>query len=115
MVRGRRQLAAGAPLGQIDAAYKPFRAWMSVALILGAIGFYIALANTLGFVITGFLITATLLWWFEVALPRALVIALVAVLVVDWFFGYMFRVPLPLGLMPNGPSYMLMNLLRGKV
>jgi hypothetical protein len=29
------------------------------------------------------------------------------------FFGWMFRVPLPLGVLPNGPANMLMNLIRG--
>lgn len=114
MLRGRRQLAAGAPLGEIDPAWRATRGWASALMMVGGIAFYIALSNTLGFVITGFLVTATLLWWFGVGAWRSVVIALVAVLFVDWFFGWLFRVPLPLGILPNGPANILMNFVRGR-
>jgi putative tricarboxylic transport membrane protein len=114
MIRGRRQLAAGAPLGSIDDSYRPVKGWASVALILGVITSYILFSNAIGFVPVAFLGVLLLLWWFGVGLPRAILISIVAVLVIDWFFGWLFRVPLPIGILPNSPSAMLMNLIRGK-
>lgn len=114
MIRGRRQLAAGAPLGSIDDSYRPVKGWASVVMILGVIVSYIAFSDTLGFVPVAFLGVLALLWWFGVSLPRALLISVIAVLVIDWFFGWLFRVPLPIGILPNSPSAMLMNLIRGK-
>jgi putative tricarboxylic transport membrane protein len=114
MIRGRAQLAAGAPLGGIDAAYRPLKGWASVAMILGVIVAYIAFSNAIGFVPVAFLGVVLLLWWFGVGLPRAILIAAIAVLVIDWFFGWLFRVPLPIGLLPNSPSAAFMNLVRGR-
>jgi putative tricarboxylic transport membrane protein len=114
MVRGRRQLAVGAPLAGIDEAYRPVRGWASVVMIIGVIVAYIALSGSVGFVPVAFAGLLLLLWWFGVSLGRAIVIATIAVLVVDWFFGWLFRVPLPLGVLPNSPSAAFMNLIRGK-
>jgi putative tricarboxylic transport membrane protein len=114
IVRCRGQLAAGAPLGRIDDAYRPVKGWASVALILGVIMVYIAFSSVLGFVPTAFVGLLLLLWWFGVGVGRSILIAMVAVLVVDWFFGWLFRVPLPIGVLPNSPSAALMNLLRGR-
>jgi putative tricarboxylic transport membrane protein len=114
LIRGRRQLAAGAPLGEIDDAYRATRGWSGVAVILGVIAAYIAFSNMLGFVPVAFAGVLLLLWWFGVPLGRALVISFITVLVVDWFFGWLFRVPLPLGLLPNSPSAAFMNVIRGR-
>jgi putative tricarboxylic transport membrane protein len=114
MIRGRAELAAGAPLGSIDDAYRPMRGWASVMMIVGVIAAYILFSDRLGFVPVAFLGVLLLLWWFGVGLGRAVLIALIAVLVVDWFFGWLFRVPLPLGVLPNSPSAALMNLIRGR-
>lgn len=113
MLRGRKLIAAGQPLGSIDAAYRPMRAWLSVMMIIGSIVFYIALSGTLGFVVTAFVMMLALLLWFGVKPLTAVIIAVLAVLAVDWFFGWMFRVPLPLGFLPNGPANMMMNLIKG--
>lgn len=113
MLRGRKQLAAGQPIGLIEDAYRPARGWMSVLMIIGSIVFYIALSGTLGFVVTAFIMMLALLLWFGARPVTALIIAVVAVLAVDWFFGWLFRVPLPLGFLPNGPANTLMNLIRG--
>jgi putative tricarboxylic transport membrane protein len=113
MLRGWKLQATGQRLGQIDDTYRAQRGWMSVLLMIGAITFYIVFSNILGFVVTGFLVLFTLLWWFGSSVPRAALAALIAVLVIDWFFGWLFRVPLPLGFLPNGPANILMNLVRG--
>jgi putative tricarboxylic transport membrane protein len=114
MIRGRRQLAAGAPLAGIDDAYRSLRGWGSVVMILGVILAYVLFADTIGFVPMALAGLVLLLWWFGVALVRAILIAMIAVLVIDWFFGWLFRVPLPIGLLPNSPSAALMNLIRGR-
>jgi putative tricarboxylic transport membrane protein len=113
MLRGRRLVAAGQPLGHIDDVYRPAKGWMSVMMIIGSIVFYIALSGTLGFVVTAFAVVLALLLWFGVRPLNALIIAVVAVLTMDWFFGWLFRVPLPLGFLPNGPANIMMNLIRG--
>jgi putative tricarboxylic transport membrane protein len=114
ILRGRKQLAAGAPLAGLDDAYRPLRGWASVALILGVIVSYIALSDAVGFVPVAFFGASVLLWWFGVSPGKALLIAAIAVLVIDWFFGWLFRVPLPIGLLPNSPSAAFMNLIRGR-
>ncbi len=114
MIRGRRQLAAGAPLGEIDETYRSTRGWSSVVVILGVIAAYISFSDALGFVPVALSGVLLLLWWFGVPLGRALLTATIAVLVVDWFFGWLFRVPLPLGILPNSPSAAFMNLIRGR-
>lgn len=114
MIRGRKQLAAGAPLAGIDESYRATRGWASVMILLGVIASYIFFSDALGFVPVAFLGVLLLLWWFGVSLGRAVLIAFIAVLAVDWFFGWLFRVPLPIGLLPNSPSAAFMNLIRGK-
>lgn len=84
----------------------------NILVVLGAILTYILLADRLGFILTA---SATLLFlflWFRVRPVFAVLGAIIAVLFVDWFFGWMFRVPLPLGVLPNSPSAALANLLR---
>jgi putative tricarboxylic transport membrane protein len=114
VLRGRRQVAQGEPLAAMDESYRRAHGLASVAMCLAAIGFYILASGRLGFVIAGFLSTAAQLWWFRAGLARSAVIALVAVLFVDWFFGWIFRVPLPIGILPNSPSGLLMNFPRGR-
>jgi putative tricarboxylic transport membrane protein len=114
ILRGRRTRTAGEPLAALGETYATKQGFMSVLLILGVILFYILASSLLGFILTASLGVLTLLWWFGVALPRAALIAIIAVLVVDWFFGWLFRVPLPLGILPNSPSAAFMNIVRGK-
>ncbi len=69
------------------------------AVVLGAIGFYILFSNTLGFIITGFLVVlATLLQFTRAPLP-SLVVAVVTTLVVKLAFQDMLLVPLPWGVL----------------
>jgi putative tricarboxylic transport membrane protein len=114
ILRGRRDQGRGQPFASIADSYKSQQGWMSVLLILAVILFYILASNPLGFVPTALIGVFALLVWFGVSLPRALVISVVAILTVDWFFGWLFRVPLPLGILPNSPSAAFMNIVRGK-
>lgn len=114
MLRGRRALAAGEALFGLDPVFRQPKAAVAAGAILAAILFYILASETLGFVITGFVVMLALLLLYGTRPINALLIALVSVLVIDWFFGWMFRVPLPLGLLPNSPSAALLNLIRGR-
>jgi putative tricarboxylic transport membrane protein len=114
MVRGKQALAAGGGLGAIDDSYRTMQGWSGVAMIIGVIAAYILLSDRVGFVPVAFIGVGLLLWWFGVGPIKAAVIALIAILVIDWFFGWLFRVPLPLGMLPNSPSAAFMNLVRGR-
>jgi putative tricarboxylic transport membrane protein len=77
-----------------------------------AILVYVLLSDRVGFVPVAAALLFALFLWFRVRPATALATAVVATLAVDWFFGWMFRVPLPLGFMPNSPSAAASNLLR---
>lgn len=69
--------------------------------VIGAVVFYIAAANWLGFVLTSFIILAVLFRLFGVALGRSIVIAAIATLVIHFAFYKLLRVPLPWGVLTN--------------
>lgn len=73
----------------------------SVLLVLVALLFYIFLADTLGFLITGFLVLTGLMLWLRgpSRLPSTLAIAVGSVIVIQFAFGTLLRVPLPPGLL----------------
>ena len=71
------------------------------ALVLVALVFYILVSDTLGYIITGFITLYSLLLWLRGGrywLSSA-VIAVVAVIVIQQFFGQFLRVPLPWGIL----------------
>jgi tripartite-type tricarboxylate transporter receptor subunit TctC len=68
-----------------------------VAVILAAILLYLLVAETLGFVLTGFVIVTFLMWRLAVRWPVALTISLILVVVVYQIFAIYLRVPLPRG------------------
>lgn len=112
VLRGLKARGAGAPW--VEAGFlKVPRERGNVLVVLGAILAYILLADRLGFVPTAFAILLGLLLWLRVKPPAALLLAVIAVLAVDAFFGWLFRVPLPLGILPNSPSSAFSNWLRG--
>lgn len=113
VVRGLAARRAGASWTMPQPWMRDGRPVANVLIVVGAILAYILLSDRLGFVITAFGLLLILFLWFRVRPVTAFVTAVVATLAVDWFFGWLFRVPLPLGVLPNGPSYMLMNALRG--
>lgn len=60
---------------------------------------YLLFAETLGFIPLAFALLLALFLWFGERPVRAVPVALVATLVVHWFFSGMMRVPLPRGLL----------------
>ena len=67
--------------------------------VIGAIAFYIALADLLGFLIAGPTILFVLFLLFGVRPARAAVVAIVATLVIWYAFYKLLRVPLPWGVL----------------
>ncbi|MBK9082719.1 MAG: tripartite tricarboxylate transporter TctB family protein [Rhizobiales bacterium] len=70
----------------------------SFLLVPGAVVFYLLAAEPLGFIPTAFAMTLVMMLWFRVPVLRALVVAVAATALVNWFFGTLMRVPLPRGL-----------------
>jgi tripartite-type tricarboxylate transporter receptor subunit TctC len=68
------------------------------AEVLGGILLYLLLAETLGFIVTGFGIVAFLMWRLGVRWLLALAVSLVLVVVVYQIFAIYLRVPLPQGI-----------------
>lgn len=68
-----------------------------VAEILAGVLLYLLIAEALGFVLTGFVVVAFLMWRLAVRLPVALTVSLVLVVVVYQIFAIYLRVPLPRG------------------
>ena len=66
---------------------------------VGAIGFYILLADLLGFLLVGPAILYALFLVFGVRPARAAVVAIVATLVIWYAFYKLLRVPLPWGVL----------------
>ncbi|WP_425406602.1 tripartite tricarboxylate transporter TctB family protein [Hwanghaeella sp.] len=71
------------------------------ALVLVALVFYILVSDILGYVITGFITLYGLLLWLRGGRNwlSSAVIAVVAVIVIQQFFGQFLRVPLPWGIL----------------
>ena len=67
--------------------------------VAGAIVFYIALADVLGFLIVGPVILFVLFLLFGVRPPRAALVAVVATVVIWYAFYKLLRVPLPWGVL----------------
>jgi putative tricarboxylic transport membrane protein len=71
----------------------------ALAVLLGSIVFYIVAANVLGFLLTAPLILIALFLVLRVPPGRAVLIAVIAVLVIHFAFYKLLRVPLPWGVL----------------
>lgn len=72
---------------------------LAIVLTAGAIGFYLVAANFLGFILTGAIILAVLMWAYGVALKVLLPVSIIAALVIHVAFYKLLSVPLPWGLL----------------
>jgi putative tricarboxylic transport membrane protein len=70
---------------------------LALCVLLASVVFYIAFANSLGFLPTSFLILIALFRVLQLAWRRTLIVALAATLVVHFAFYKLLRVPLPWG------------------
>ncbi|TWO71718.1 tripartite tricarboxylate transporter TctB family protein [Caenimonas sedimenti] len=73
----------------------------ALAVLLGSIVFYIAAANWLGFLPVAVIVLTALMATLGVGLPRALLIAVIATLLIHFAFYKLLRVPLPWGVLKN--------------
>lgn len=69
-----------------------------VAVVLGAIVFYLVLGETLGFVLTTLVILVVLMRWLEVGWLPALLVSIPVIATIYQVFANVLRVPLPRGL-----------------
>ena len=72
---------------------------IALAVLLGAIVFYIAASNWLGFMPTSLIIMTAFLLALRVPPGRAVIVAVIATLVIHFAFYKLLRVPLPWGLL----------------
>ena len=98
VLRGWRERADHAWLAWEDWVRSP-RHIVALVVLLGSVVFYIESSNWLGFLPTAALILLALFAVLRVPLPRALLIAVVATLVIHFAFYKLLRVPLPWGLL----------------
>lgn len=98
VVRGWRERAS--------AGWVEWPAWLSarpqvvaLAMLAGVNLLYLFAAERLGFILTGVIYLAALMWSLRVRPLRALVIAIVATLLIHYCFYKLLRVPLPWGVL----------------
>ncbi len=97
LARGLRERARGW-IAWDDWVRSPRHA-LALAVLLGAILFYILAAGWLGFLPTAMLILLAMFLVLRVPPGRAVLVALVATLVIHFAFYKLLRVPLPWGLL----------------
>ena len=93
----RRQ--AGQPWLAWDAWVRSPRHIAALAVLLGSVLFYIFAADALGFLPAATLILLLLFVVLRVPVPRAVLLAIVAALVIHFVFYKLLRVPLPWGVL----------------
>lgn len=71
----------------------------ALAVLIGSVLFYMVVAQALGFVLTSLLILTALFYALELSLPRSVLIAAIATLVIHFAFYKLLRVPLPWGIL----------------
>ena len=72
---------------------------LAVLLTIGVVGFYLLTANFLGFIITGAIILAVLMWSYGVAFKLLVPISIFAAVVIHLAFYKLLSVPLPWGIL----------------
>ena len=98
VVSGWRQRPGHAWIAWEDWVRSP-RHIAALVVLLGSVVFYIAAAGWLGFLPTAALILFAMFVVLRVPVPRALLLAVVATLVIHFAFYKLLRVPLPWGLL----------------
>jgi putative tricarboxylic transport membrane protein len=72
---------------------------LAIVVTAGAIVFYLVAANFLGFILTGAIILAVLMWAYGVAFKVLLPVSIIGALVIHLAFYKLLSVPLPWGLL----------------
>lgn len=72
---------------------------LAIILTAGAIVFYLLVANFLGFIITGTIILAVLMWSYGVAFKVLVPVSIIAAVIIHFAFYKLLSVPLPWGVL----------------
>jgi putative tricarboxylic transport membrane protein len=101
VAKGLRERRAGAPWAVPFEWMRDGGAISNFLLVVAVLAFYVFVSDRLGFLITGFLCLAALLVWLRGLATWASsgAIALLSVIVIQFFFGQFLRVPLPWGVL----------------
>jgi putative tricarboxylic transport membrane protein len=101
MWNGVQARRAGAPWVEIAPwIYEPWRVG-SFLITLGMILLYILVSETVGFILIALVFLGGLFLWLGVRPVTAMLIAVVATVSIQYFFGTLLRVPLPRGWLTN--------------
>jgi putative tricarboxylic transport membrane protein len=92
------KLAAEQDTEVLQTAEVPSR-MLAIILTAGAIFFYLLVANFLGFIITGTIILAALMWSYGVAFKVFVPVSIVAAVAIHLAFYKLLSVPLPWGIL----------------
>jgi putative tricarboxylic transport membrane protein len=93
-----QEVPTGDDVEVLETAKVPSRL-LAILLTIGMVGFYLLAANYLGFIITGAIILAVLMWSYGVS-PKVLVpVSIIAAVVIHLAFYKLLSVPLPWGLL----------------
>lgn len=101
IIRGVRTRNGAPWAAALDWVSSP-RHVMNFFLVIAVLIFYILISNMLGFIPTAFICLMTLLAWLRGAAywKSSALISIIAVMVIQQFFGEFLRVPLPWGIVP---------------
>lgn len=91
-------LTAGQDAEVLQTAEVPSR-MLAILVTAGAIGFYLLAANFLGFIITGAIILAVLMWSYGVRLMVLVPVSIIGAVLIHLAFYKLLSVPLPWGLL----------------
>ena len=91
-------LAASQEIEVLETAKVPSR-MLAIILTAGAIVFYLAAANFLGFILTGTIILAVLMWSYGVAFKVLVPVSIVSAVLIHLAFYKLLSVPLPWGVL----------------
>ena len=89
---------SGKDIEVLETAKVPSRL-LAILLTVGSVGFYLLAANFLGFIITGSILLAALMWAYGVPARLNLPVAVIATVVIHLAFYKLLSVPLPWGLL----------------
>jgi putative tricarboxylic transport membrane protein len=91
-------LAASREMEVLETAKVPSR-MLAIILTAGAIVFYLAVADFLGFIITGTIILAMLMWSYGVTFKVLVPVSIIAAVLIHLAFYKLLSVPLPWGVL----------------
>jgi len=93
--------SSGSTWFEVQAELKTSKAVIGLLLMLGGVVFYILASEDIGFLLTAGLVLWLNLWWFWQRPVAAFFLSLGTVLFIQYFFGSLMMVPLPMGVLES--------------